>query len=120
MVFVLLLLQMARFIYFFMAEQCMHVCSVASVVFYSATLCPVARQASLSMGFSRQEYCEVGCRALLQGIFLIQGSNLCLLSLLHWQADSLSTEPPGKPLSLGSHMLLLVFLLTPKTKQLQA
>ena len=119
MVFVLLLLQMARFIYFFMAEQCMHVCSVASVVFHSATLRPVARQPSLSMGFSRQDT-EVGYRALLQGIFLIQGSNLCLLSLLHWQVDSLPTEPPGKPLSLGSHMLLLVFLLTAKTKQLQA
>ena len=28
------------------------------------------------------------------GIFLDQGSNLCLL---HWQADSFITEPPGKP-----------------------
>ena len=26
----------------------------------------------------------VGCHALLQGIFLTQGSNRCLLSLLHW------------------------------------
>ena len=32
----------------------------------------------------------VGCHFLLQGIFPIQGSNLCLLSLLHWQAHSLS------------------------------
>ena len=31
----------------------------------------------------------VGCHALLQGIFLTQGSNLCLLCLLHWQAGSL-------------------------------
>jgi len=31
------------------------------------------------MGFSRQE----------QGIFPIQGSNLCLLHLLHWQSDCL-------------------------------
>ena len=31
---------------------------------------------------------EVGCHFLLQGIFLTQGSNLCLLRLLHWQ-DSL-------------------------------
>ena len=29
------------------------------------------------------------CHILLQGIFLTQGSNLCLLRLLHWQADSL-------------------------------
>ena len=35
---------------------------------------------------------------LLQGIFPTQGSNPCLLSLLHWQADSLPLVPPGKPL----------------------
>ena len=35
--------------------------------------------------------------ALLQGIFLTQGLNLCLLFLLHWQADSLLLAPPGKP-----------------------
>ena len=39
----------------------------------------------------------VGCRALLQGIFLTQGSNLHLLHLLHWQAGSLPLAPPGKP-----------------------
>ena len=31
---------------------------------------------------------------LLQGIFSTQGSNL---QLLHWQVDSLPSEPPGKP-----------------------
>ena len=36
----------------------------------------------------------MGCHFLLQGIFPTQGSNL---SLLHWQADSLMTVPPGKP-----------------------
>ena len=39
----------------------------------------------------------VGCHALLQGIFPTQGSNLCLLRLLHWQAGSLPLAPPGKP-----------------------
>ena len=38
----------------------------------------------------------VGCHALLQGIFLTQGSNPHLLCLLHWQVDSLPLEPPGK------------------------
>ena len=33
----------------------------------------------------------VGCHFLLQGIFPTQGSNLCLLCLLHWQAGSLVT-----------------------------
>ena len=36
----------------------------------------------------------VGCHALLQGIFPTQGLNL---GLLHCQADSLPTEPPGQP-----------------------
>ena len=39
----------------------------------------------------------VGCCALLQGIFLIQGSNLSLLLLLHWQVGSLPLVPPVKP-----------------------
>ena len=37
----------------------------------------------------------VGCHALLQGIFPTQGSNLCLLGLLHWQVGSLPLAPPG-------------------------
>ena len=36
----------------------------------------------------------VGCHALLQGIFPTQGSNPCLLCLLHWQAGSLPLVPP--------------------------
>ncbi|KAB0357453.1 hypothetical protein FD754_001609 [Muntiacus muntjak] len=43
----------------------------------------------------------VGCHFLLQGIFLTQGSNPCPLHLLHWQADSLPTAPPGKPRIMG-------------------
>ena len=39
----------------------------------------------------------VSCHFLLQGIFPIQGSNPCLLCLLHWQADSLPLVPPGRP-----------------------
>ena len=30
----------------------------------------------------------VGCHALLQGIFLTQELNMCLLHFLHWQVDS--------------------------------
>ena len=40
---------------------------------------------------------RVDCNALLQGIFLSQGSNLCLLCLLHRQVDSLPLAPPGYP-----------------------
>ena len=39
---------------------------------------------------------EVGCHALLQGIFLTQGSNPRLLCLLHWEAGSLPLAPPGR------------------------
>ena len=40
---------------------------------------------------------RVGCHALLQGIFLTQKRNLCLLCLLHWrQVGSLPLAPPGK------------------------
>ena len=39
----------------------------------------------------------VSCYALLQGIFPIQGSNLHLLCLLHWQVDSLSLSHLGSP-----------------------
>ena len=40
---------------------------------------------------------RVDCHAFLQGVFPTQGSNLCLLCLLHWQVGSLPLMPPGKP-----------------------
>ena len=47
-----------------------------------------------------------GRHFLLQVIFLTQGSNLRVLCLLNWQADSLSLMPPGKPvLSWVSRLL---------------
>ena len=61
-----------------------------------ATLWTVAHQALLSTGLSRQEYWS-GLHFLLQGIFPTQGSNLCLLWLLHWPEDSLLLS------YLGSH-----------------
>ena len=39
----------------------------------------------------------VGCYALLQGIFLTQGSNPSFLCLLHRQVGSLPLVPAGKP-----------------------
>ena len=55
-----------------------------SVVSDSATPWTAVRQASLSVEFSRLEYCGI-----LHGIFPTQGLNLCLLHLIHWQVDSL-------------------------------
>ena len=40
---------------------------------------------------------RVGCHFLLQGIISTQESNLHLLCLLHWQADSLSLSHLGSP-----------------------
>ena len=54
-----------------------------SCVRLSVTPWTLARQAPLSMGFSRQEYWS-GLHFLLQGIFLIQGLILRLLCLLYW------------------------------------
>ena len=71
-----------------------YVLSRFSRVWLCATLWTVACQAPLSIGFSST---WVGCRALLQGICPTQGSDPCLLRLLHWQADSLPLAPPGKP-----------------------
>ena len=45
-------------------------------------------------GISRHEYWS-RFHSLLQGIF--QGLNPRLLHLLHWQVNSLSLAPPGKP-----------------------
>ena len=54
----------------------------------------------LSMGWdSPGKNAGVGCHALLQGIFLTQGSNPYLLHLPHWQAGSLPLAPPEKPRS---------------------
>ena len=44
----------------------------------------VVHQAPLSTRFLRQEYWS-SCNFLHQGIFPTQGSNQCLLYLLHWQ-----------------------------------
>ena len=59
-------------------------------------------QAPLSIEFSRQEYWS-GLPFLLQGIFPTQGSNLSLLSLLRWQADSLPGSQFAKRAQMMTH-----------------
>ena len=56
------------------------------------TLLTVALQA-LSLWYSPGKNSGVHCHALLQGIFLTQGSSLSLLYLLRWQAVSLPQAP---------------------------
>ena len=66
-----------------------HACMLSrfSRVRLFATPWTVARQAPLSVGFSRREYWS-GLPCPPPGIFLTLGSNPCLLYLVHWQAGS--------------------------------
>ena len=73
--------------------MCVCACVCASYVQLFATPRTVAYPASLSVEFSRQEPTGLGCHVFLQGIFLTQGSNWCLLHLLLWQEDSLPLAP---------------------------
>ena len=56
----------------------------------------IALQAPLS-GDSSSKNTQVRCHFLLQGIFLTQGLNLCLLRLLHGQVYSLPLSHLGSP-----------------------
>ena len=76
----------------------MCVCSLSGVSLFS-TLWTVAHQAPLFMGILQARILE-WVAMLLQEIFQAQGSNPCLLHLLHWQAVSLPPMPPGKPIAL--------------------
>ena len=71
-----------------------------------ATLWMAARQAPLSMEFSKQEYWS-GFHFLLQGIFLTQGLNPRPIHLLHSPALTgrfFTTEPARKPLPLSKSL----------------
>ena len=78
---------------------CVCVCmSVLSCVWLFATQWTVAIRPLCPLT-SPGKNTGVGGHSLLQGIFLIQGLNPRLLSLLHWQAGSLPLASPGKPQS---------------------
>ena len=70
---------------------------VLSRVRLFATPWTVAHQASLSMGFSRQEYWS--------GLPFPSPLNLPLLRLLHWQVGSLSLRPPVSKISYEEFFL---------------
>ena len=75
--------------------MCVHAKSLQLCPLF-VTLWTVAYQAPLSLRFSRQEFWN-DLYALLQEIFLTQGSNPCLLHLLHWEVSSLPLVSLGKP-----------------------
>ena len=56
-----------------------------------------AHQAPLFIGIFQARILEWVAMPSSRGSFPTQGLNPHLLCLLHWQADSLPSEPPGKP-----------------------
>ena len=91
---------------------CACVLSCFSHVRLFATLWTVACWRLLCPWHSPGKNTGVGCHALLQGIFLTQGSSPHLLRLLHCQAGSLLLVPPGKP-HIHMHMSLSLSLPSP-------
>ena len=77
-------------------EPCMYMLSCFSRVRLFVTLWTVARQAFLSIGFSRQEYWS-GLPCPPSGDLRNPGIKPISLRSLHWQAGSLPPVPPGKP-----------------------
>ena len=72
-------------------------CVVASVVSNSLWPCGLHPSKLLCPWDSPGKNTGLGYHALLQGIFPSQGSNSCLLCLLHWQVGSLPLAPCRKP-----------------------
>ena len=83
--------------------------NLLSCVWLFVTLWTVARQASLSMGFSRQEYWS--------GLPFPSPGDLPNPGIKRrsptWQADALSSEPPGK--TSGKPTLILHYNVIPST-----
>ena len=75
-----------------LTPECVFVLSHVQLFSNSRT---VVHQAPLSMKFPGKNT-ELGCHFLLQGTFVTQGSNPCLLHLPYLQVDSLPPAPPGK------------------------
>ena len=103
--------------------------SCCSHVWLLVTSWTVVHQASLSMGFSRQEYWS-GLPCPRPGDPPDPGITLHLLCLLHWQVSCLPLEPPGMwpwvhkishrysdPISVFN-IFLLFLLLLPCSKQI--
>ena len=89
---------------------CIHVCTQSfSCVWLIVTPWTAVHQILCAWNFPGKNT-GVGCHFLLQGIFLIQGSNLCLLCLLYWQADSLPLNYLASPFIVLHHFMWLKYL----------
>ena len=89
-----LLLPFFRLLQFIGQLRTLHVCSVVSDSLRPHGLyLPVSSVHGISPGKNP----GVGCHFLLQGIFLTQGRNPCLLCLVYWSLDSLPLSLLGSP-----------------------
>ena len=92
--------------------SCLPICNVCvcaykhaySVVSDSLRLCGLQTTSLLRPWNFPSRSTGMSCHFLLQEIFQTQELNPCLLPLLHWQADSLPLETPGKPLKTQCQM----------------
>ena len=83
-------------------KLCVFVCSVAQSCLTLFNPMDCSPPGSSFHGISQARILKWVAIFLLQGIFPTQGSNPCLLCLLHWQADSLSLSHLGSPNSVSS------------------
>ena len=60
------------------------------------------------LGNSSGKSARVVCHALFQGILAMQGLNLHLLCLLHWQVNSLPLATDSMDMSLGKLQELVI------------
>ena len=72
-------------------------CSLNSLVSDSLRPSGPSPPGSSVHGILQTRNTGVGSHSLFQGVFPTQGLNQHLLCLLHWQAGSLPSAPPGKP-----------------------
>ena len=83
--------------------------SCFSHVLLFVTLWDLSPPGSSVHGILQARILGVTCHFLLQEIFLIQGSNPCLLHFLHWQVDSLLLSYQGSP---GSFIQVVIYMIT--------
>ena len=89
-----------------------HSCVCTKSLQWCPTLCNVmdySPPGSSVHGILQARILGVTCHFLLQEIFLIQGSNPCLLHFLHWQVDSLLLSYQGSP---ESFIQVVIYMIT--------
>ena len=105
------ILQMVKIVNFMLCNLCVCVCvcvCVCSVLINTLQSHALGPSRLLGPSNFPGKYTGAGCHFLLQGIFPIQGLNLCLL---HWQADALPLHHMGSPFVCFIPIFFLFFLL---------